>query len=157
MKQCTCRPRLLAAVAVFQFLLVGLAGPVQTNYTLDWFAVDGGAGMSTGSVYAVTGRIGQPDAGKSSGARYGIEGGFWGVLSAVQVQGEPLLSLKLTATNTVIVSWPSLSSNWRLQESADPGTTSWKDVTTQPQQVGGRKQVLISPPAGNRFYRLFKQ
>ena len=40
-----------------------LCAHAQTNYTLDWSAVDGGGGTSAGSVYSVTGTIGQNDIG----------------------------------------------------------------------------------------------
>jgi len=31
---------------------------------------------------------------------------------------------------------------------------SWSGVTNAPVVVGGEKQVILSPPAGNRFFRL---
>ncbi len=43
--------------------LAALAVYGQSNYTVDWFTIDGGGGTSTGGVYRVSGTIGQPDAG----------------------------------------------------------------------------------------------
>lgn len=42
--------------------LLTLASHAQ-NYSIDWFKVAGGGGMSTGGVYSVNGTIGQHDAG----------------------------------------------------------------------------------------------
>src|SRR3989442_3929356 len=63
---------LLATCAAF------LTAPVLAqNYSVDWFTIDGGGGVSTGGVYAVTGTIGQPDAGLMTGGSYAVAGGFW--------------------------------------------------------------------------------
>ena len=59
-------------------LLAGRA-PAQ-NFRLDAFTIAGGGGTSTGGVFAVSGTIGQPDAGaKMIGGNYSVDGGFWGV------------------------------------------------------------------------------
>ena len=47
-------------------LLLGVGAnslPAQ-SYSIDWFTIDGGGGTSTGGVFAVSGTLGQPDAGK---------------------------------------------------------------------------------------------
>ena len=43
-----------------------LMARAQTNYSIDWYTIDGG-GTSTGGVYSASGTIGQPDAGAMSG------------------------------------------------------------------------------------------
>ena len=127
------------------------------NYTLDWFSVDGGGGTSTGGVYSVTGTIGQPDAGATmKGGNYSLEGGFWGVIAAVQAPDRPWLSIARTATNGVIISWPSPSSGWTLHENADLSTVSWSEVLTTPNDDGTTKSVTVAPPVGTRFYCLKK-
>src|SRR5438094_1762386 len=96
--------------------LCGAAAQAQT-YAIDWFTIDGGGGTSTGGVYSVSGTIGQPDAGgPMSGGQYSLIGGFWSLLSVVQTSGSPLLSIRLTATNTALVSWPSPSTGFNLQQ-----------------------------------------
>src|SRR3954454_23873009 len=85
------------------------------QYSIDWFTIDGGGGTSTGGVYSVSGTIGQPDAGAMSGGNYSLTGGFWS-LFAVQMPGAPLLSIALTTTNTALVSWPSPSTGFKLQQ-----------------------------------------
>lgn len=43
--------------------------------------VDSGGGTSTGGDYALSGTIGQADAGEMSGGDYAVSGGFWGRLT----------------------------------------------------------------------------
>src|SRR2546425_4366871 len=109
--------------------LCGAAAQAQT-YAIDWFTIDGGGGISTGGVYSVSGTIGQPDAGHMSGGNYTLDGGFWGLIAAVQTPGAPLLSILRTTTNTVAVSWPSPSTGFSLQQNTNNiNSGSWSNVT----------------------------
>jgi len=131
---------------------------LQAQYSIDWYSIDGGGGTSTGGVYSVSGTIGQPDAGAMSGGNFTLQGGFWAVIAAVQTPGAPTLSIRMTATNSVIVSWPAPSDGWLLQDNADlANTNSWGNVGGAPVTVGSEKQVVVTPPSGNRFYRLKQQ
>ena len=126
------------------------------SYSVDWHTVDGGGGTSSGGSYSVTGTIGQPDAsGAMSGGNYSVVGGFWSYAAAVQMPGAPFLTLVNTGTNTVVVSWPYPSTGFVLQQNADLGTTNWTDVSTTPIDDSDNRTVIVSPPVGNRFYRLF--
>src|SRR5690242_15049994 len=100
------------------------------SYSIDWFTIDGGGGTSTGGVYQVSGTIGQPDAGPTmSGGNYSIDGGFWGLIAAVQMPGAPLLTILRTTTNTVAVSWPSPSTGFTLQQNTNGiATVNWSNV-----------------------------
>jgi len=89
-----------------------------------------------------------------SGGNFSLEGGFWSIIAAVQTPGAPLLRVVLTSTNTVIVAWPAPSTGFSLQQNAALGSTNWLGVTNSQALVGSETQVLISMPAGNRFYRL---
>jgi hypothetical protein len=124
---------------------------------ITWSTIDGGGGASTGGVFTVSGTIGQPDAGRMSGGNFTLDGGFWGLIAAVHTPGAPWLTVWLTSTNTVVVSWPAPSDGWVLKENGDLNTINWVNVAQTPQEVDGRKQVVISPPIGSRFYRLHKQ
>ena len=87
--------------------------PAHAQYTIDWHTIDGGGGTSTGGVYAVSGTIGQPDAGgPMTNGTYSLTGGFWALPQAVQTEGAPTLTITHTTTNTVAVSWPSPSTGW---------------------------------------------
>jgi hypothetical protein len=88
-------------------------GALAQNYSIDWYTMDGGGGISTGGVYSVTGTIGQPDAGAlMSGGNYTLQGGFWAI-KAVQTPGAPLLSIARTTTNTVAVFLPTPSTGFQ--------------------------------------------
>jgi len=126
------------------------------DYSVDWFTVDGGGGTSTGGVYSVTGTIGQPDAGHLSGGDYSLDGGFWGLIAAVQTPGAPYLSVAVTPTNTVLISWSYPSIGFSLQQNGVLNTTNWVSVTNVPVQAGDQWQLIVQPSPGNRFYRLMK-
>ncbi|HWQ93021.1 MAG TPA: hypothetical protein VN673_15190 [Clostridia bacterium] len=136
--------------------LLAISTAVWAQYSIDWHTIDGGGGTSTGGVYTVSGTIGQPDAGRMSGGNYTLEGGFWGVVAAVQTEGSPYLSVQRTATNTVLISWVHPSTGFSLQENPVVNGGAWAGVTNVPAQVGDQWHLLIPAPAGNRFYRLMK-
>jgi hypothetical protein len=142
---------LLAAALLLPLLL-------HAQYSIDWFTIDGGGGTSTGGVYSVSGTIGQPDAGGAmTGGSYSLTGGFWSLIAAVQMSGAPLLSIFRTATNTVVVSWPSPSTGWNLQQNTNSvSSLNWSNVTATIQDDGTTRTLIVNPPTGNRFYRLIK-
>ena len=138
-------------------LLGGGAMARAQSYAIDWFTIDGGGGTSTGGVYSVSGTIGQPDTGPTmSGGNFSIDGGFWGLIAAVQTPGAPLLTIARTTTNTVAVYWPSPSTDFVLQQNTNGiASVNWSNVVTTPTDDGTTRTVVINPPGGNRFYRLF--
>ena len=118
-------------------------------YTIDWSKVAGGGGISTGSVYSLSGTIGQSDASSlMNGGTYSIAGGFW-ALYAVQTPGAPLLNITRVG-NQAIVSWASSVTGWTLQTNANLTTPSWGNY------LGSivNNSVTNSPPKGNLFFRL---
>ena len=127
------------------------------QYSVDWFKVSGGGGSSTGSVYSVTGTLGQHDAGgPMTGGNYSLTGGFWSMIALVQEPAAPRLAISGTATNAVILFWPAPATGWGLQERTNLVSGSWSNVISTPVPVGDTLQVTVSPPAGTRFYRLHK-
>ena len=137
---------------------LGLPANAQT-YSIDWFTIDGGGGTSTGGVYSVSGTIGQPDANATpmTGGNYSLTGGFWSLLSVVQTTGAPLLSVTRTTINTVLVSWVSPSTGFDLQVNTNSvASVNWSNAPGPIQDNGTIKYLIINPPTGNRFYRLFK-
>lgn len=75
----------LLLLACLALLLIGL--PVLASsggaFTLSWFTVDGGGGGSSGGSFALSGTIGQADAGGPLvGGSYEVDGGFWAGASA---------------------------------------------------------------------------
>ena len=123
------------------------------TYSINWQTVDGGGGTSTGGVYAVSGTIGQSDAGTMSGGGYSLTGGFWVPYAAPAPGPPPLLGIQLT-DNVVMVYWPSPSTGLKPQVNTNLGTPNWVTPVETVQDNGSIKYLLVSPPAGKRFYRL---
>ena len=144
-----------AALALAALLLALGASVAQgQTFTIDWLTFDGGGGSSSAGIYAVSGTIGQPDAGPCmNGGNYSLAGGFW-ALSAVQPPPAPMLSVKLTTTNTVLVYWPSPSTSFSLEVSTDLPTANWVTPAETVQDNGTTKYIIVNPRTGNRFYRL---
>jgi hypothetical protein len=139
-------------LALFLWLL-GLGGALAQNYSLDWHTV-GGGGTSTGGVYAVSGTLGQPGAGGPlTGGNYALTGGFWSLVGTVQTPGAPLLGIQLSG-NLVMVYWPSPSTGFNPQVNTNLASTNWVAPPETVQDNGTNKYLLVSPAAGNRFYRL---
>jgi hypothetical protein len=145
-------------LALFGSAWVCATSALAQGYSIDWFTIDGGGGTSTGGVYQVSGTIGQPNAGPTmSGGNYSVGGGFWSIIAAVQTPGAPLLTISRTTTNTVAVFWPSPSANYQLQQNTNSvHSVNWSNVVTAPTDDGTIKTLIINPPTGNRFFRLFK-
>jgi hypothetical protein len=92
-----------------------------------------------------------------SGGSFTRVGGFWSVVAAVQTEGAPSLSIFCTTTNTVAVTWPWPSTGWTLQQNTNGvSSLNWSNVTSGIQDDGTTKTLMVSPPTGNRFYRLHK-
>ena len=72
----------------------------------------------------------------------------------VSVPASPLLGIRLTSTNAVVISWPASSSGFSLQQNSNLNPTNWLSVTNTLVVTNGLNQVIVSPPAGRQFYRL---
>ena len=149
----------VVGLAVLLLALVVFTGDAQ-DHAIDWWTVDGGGGTSTGGVYTLSGTIGQPDAGQTSGGTFTLVGGFWGVVAAIQTPGAPLLSAVLT-NGAVTVFWPRPAEGWALEEvaslAATPASNAWTQVSIPYQTNATQIQITVPPPVvGNRFYRLRK-
>jgi hypothetical protein len=135
-------------------LLIPIIGFAQ-QYSIDWYKIAGGGGTSTGGTYAVSGTIGQHDAGgPMTGGNYSLTGGFWALISVVQTPGLPDLTITFVGPNSVKVSWPDTGS-YTLQQNANVAnaagwTTSGYSITT----TNGISSITITPPTGNLFFRL---
>jgi hypothetical protein len=56
----------------------------------------------------------------------------------------------------LLVSWPSTSAGFELQQNTDLTTPHW---TTPPETVtdnGGTRSITVNPTPGSRFFRLYK-
>jgi len=71
--------------------------------------------------------------------------------------GAPLLAITVTTTNTALVSWSSSSPDLTLQQNTNSViSVNWSNVSTTLTVNGSFKYILVNPPGGSRFYRLFK-
>jgi len=119
---------------------------------IDWFTADGGGGTCTGSIYTVTGTIGQPEAGGPlTGSGYSLTGGFWAIY-LVQTPGAPTLTITRSG-NHVIVSWPSPSPGWTLKQNSSVAVANWT-ASSGIADDGTNKSLTLTSPAGNLFFRL---
>ncbi|MDR3459345.1 MAG: hypothetical protein P4N60_18090 [Verrucomicrobiae bacterium] len=127
------------------------------SFSVDWFATAGGGGTSTGSVFSVSGTIGQPAAtgGPMTGGSYSFTGGFW-ALYVVPVTGAPWLAIAQT-NNAVMVYWSSASTNWVLEQNASLSSTHWMNVPQYVMKNGTSQYIIVNPSGSNQFYRLSSQ
>ena len=132
-------------------------GAMAQPFSIDWHKIAGGGGTSSGGSYAITGTIGQHDAGRISGGNYTLEGGFISGLIVIQTPGAPELSIQLSGENAII-SWAADTSNgFALQEASDLNSAaSWNPSEATIQTSGNIKSVTV-PANAVRFYRLHKQ
>ena len=109
---------------ILGLLILAVVGSDAQTYSIDWYKIAGGGGMSTGGTYQISGTIGQPDAsGAMAGDNYSLTGGFWSLISVVQTAGAPTLTITHSG-NSVKVSWPYPSTGWTLEQNSDLTTAS---------------------------------
>jgi len=140
---------------LFCLLISAICLPaVAQSYSIDWYKISGGGGTSTNSQYAVTGTIGQPDASlqQMSGGNYSLTGGFWALISVVQMPGAPTLYISHSG-NTVTVYWQDVA-GWSLEQNNNltmpANWTTSGGVTSS----GGTNSLTLTNPPGNLFFRL---
>ena len=139
---------LLALVMLMPFL-----ASAQT-YSINWYKVAGGGGITTGGVYSLNGTIGQHDASAAmTGGGYSLTGGFWALVSVVQTPGLPNLTITHSG-NSVIVSWPN-TGTYTLQQNPVVNSASGWTMTSYPIiTTNGTNSITIMSPSGNLFFRL---
>jgi len=143
-------------VALLCFIILHSAFVIRSSgqsYSIDWYKVAGGGGTSTGGTFAVSGTIGQHDAGGSmSGGNYSLTGGFWALISVVQTPGAPTLYISRSG-NTVTVFWLNVS-GWSLQQNNNLAMPANWSVNSSWTTSNGTNYLNLVSPAGNEFFRL---
>lgn len=154
------QPARSSQLALMGLALVVFALPLARlqaqPYSIDWFTVDGGGGAD-GGAYALSGTIGQPDAGLLSGGDYALSGGFWAITPAEPIGPTPLMEVQRDTPGTVLISWPAPANGWQLQQSASLNPAAWSDASLAPDVVNGREQVVVPATGGHCYYRLKKK
>ena len=148
------------AVTVLCSLLGTLTIASAQNYSIDWFTIDGGVGTSVGGPYSLSGTIGQPDANQQpmTGGNFSLSGGFWSLIAVPTLDGPPL-RIQLVTTDTARIFWPSSSEGFVLQQNTNLNNVTisgWVNASQPVTDDGTSKFIIVNPPTGNRFYRLFK-
>lgn len=140
--------QIMRFILIIFTVVVPVTGLCQ-SYSVDWHEIAGGGGVSTGSVYSVSGTIGQSDAGSvMTGGNYAVTGGFW-ALYAIQTPGAPLLSITRIG-NQAVVSWNQSVTGWVLQTNVNLATPTWGNYVGPVVDNG----ITNAPPRGNLFFRL---
>ena len=141
-------------IVLMTLALTAIVSRAQAQtYSIDWYTIDGGGGTSTGGVYAVSGTIGQPDAGgPMTGGNYSLTGGFWSLIAAVQTGGAPTLFISHSG-NTVTVYWQDVS-GWSLQQNSNLTSFGGWSARSGWTTSNGTNYLNITPPTGNLFFRL---
>ena len=139
--------------AALAFLMIVSSLRAQ-SYSIDWYKVAGGGGISTNGQYRLSGTIGQPDAGGPlAGGSYSLTGGFW-ALYAVQSPGAPTLFILKSGANAVLY-WSAAATGYRLENNSNLASGSgWGTVPVTPVTVSGFNYVTNGITPGNNYYRL---
>jgi hypothetical protein len=125
--------------------------PAQ-RFSLDWFTIDGGGGTSVGASFALSGSIGQPDAGTLRGGVFVLEGGFWSGVMITENFVVPALNIQLVS-GIIMISWDPKTPGFVLQQSDSLSSPAWADA---PSGNTNPVSVAINSNA-TRFYRLIRR
>jgi hypothetical protein len=121
-------------------LTSALCLPASGQYAIDWHTIDACGGTSTGSVYSVTGTIGQPDAGgPMTNGQYSVTGGFWA----------PTLTIAPASPGNATISWTPATPGFVLQETVNL-SVMW---TNSP--GGATNPIVVPATLPTKFYRQF--
>ena len=139
-------------VILISAIAFGLPAALAQEYKIDWYTLDGGGGASTGGVYAISGTIGQPDAGPlMSGGNFTVLGGFWALPTAVQDTNAPALAIAPDRGGMARIWWDSAIAGFVLQETWSLAPANWTNSPT-----GAANPVVVPVTLPTKFYRLHK-
>jgi hypothetical protein len=136
----------LLKICVGALLAIPFCLSAQT-YKIDWYTIDGGGGSSSGGAYALSGTIGQFDAGTLAGGSFTLVGGFWGGAFAVQQVGSPTLFINRVGPD-VQLTWDPSATGFVLEQSLNLSPAAWSAV------AGGANGVVVPATGPTKFYRL---
>jgi len=98
-----------------------------------------------GAIYVT----GESDGDYSSGTGYDF--------ATIKYVPVPVVAIERSAAN-VLVSWPSAFSDFVLEQNTGSlSPANWSTVTDPIQNDGTNRTLVVNPPSGDRFYRLFKR
>jgi opacity protein-like surface antigen len=145
------KPFLACSLVVLAALAL-VAAAVAQDYSIGWWKVAGGGGTSTGGVFAVSGTIGQADAGGPlTNGPYSLTGGFWALPTLVQTPDAPTLHVTNAAPGFATLWWMPPTPGFTLQSIDSLAPTNWVNAPS-----GTNNPATVPLVAPTRFYRLFK-
>lgn len=148
--------RCFLALALLAFVAIinsQLSTAHAQQYSIDWYKIAGGGGTSTNGQYAISGTIGQHDAGgPMTGGNYSLTGGFWAFLSVIQTPGAPTLYVSHSGS-TVTVYWQNVS-GWALEQNNNLSLPAGWSTNSAWSPSGGTNYLNLTSPSGNLFFRL---
>lgn len=143
----------LPAVAAYGLLTFAASLNAQT-YSVDWYKIAGGGGLSTNATYSINGTIGQTDAGGAmSGGGYYVTGGYWSLVSVIQLPNVPPLRITPSGTS-LVVSWANTGNYFLQQNSNITVTNGWATTSFTITTNIASNSITIPSPSGKLFFRL---
>ena len=165
-KSVTLSDRSLSIAADAQGQLYGASGQSILRYSADGLLLDLHKVVTNGALYTLAlsqdrrfvvvssdGEVVITDSNFTPQDRFSILTGSQ-AYAAIVPPPRPTLSIQTTATNSIVISWPSLSIGWTLQQNSRLNPTNWTDVLITPPDNGTNKSVVVSPLMDSQFYRL---
>ena len=142
-------------VGITLTLLVIVSGASAQPFSIARFVIAGGGGASAGGTFALSGTLGQHDAGPPSliGGGFSLTGGFWSP-AAVPPPNLPVLFIERLGED-VRVFWSLSASGFVLDESSSIGG-AWSQVAFPYDTNANDISITVPAPSGSRFYRLRK-
>jgi hypothetical protein len=143
----TCKILLIPAATLSAAALL-----LAQSYSVPWWKVAGGGGISTGAGYAMSGTIGQhDDGGPLTNGPYSLIGGFWALPTAVQTPGAPTLQITNAEPGFATVWWAPTPPGFVLQSTDSLSPTNWANAPT-----GTNNPATVPATLPTRFYRLIR-
>jgi hypothetical protein len=124
-----CRSKALWPTGLLLLLLSGSIVLAQSGYSLPWFTISSGGGISSAGPYTLSGTIGQSFVGVLSGGPYTLASGFWpGVAAPGPITAITLVSFSASGRDDqVTLDWQTASETdnegfnlWRAETAAGP-------------------------------------
>jgi len=128
-------------------LILTVATATAQQYTIENWSV-GGSGTSTGGTWAVSGTVGQANAGVLSGGDYTLAIGFWGIVAGVPPSA-PTLFLTAASPGKVMISWSPRITGFRLQVTDTLLPTTWISISD-----GATNAIIVPTKDSTKYYRL---
>ncbi|MGP8201171.1 MAG: hypothetical protein ACLQU4_16900 [Limisphaerales bacterium] len=148
------------AVKTYLLILLLLAAWAAQGQScsISWYKVAGGGGVSAGTnggtVYSLSGTIGQQDASSPmTGGAYSLTGGFWSLISVLQSPGAPALAIT-RSSGSIVISWPDRGTYILQQNSNLSAPSGWAASGYTVSTNNGNCSATFTPPPGNLFFRL---